>query len=84
MGNHLDLPAAASYGEHLSQITAQRDTHLTYKSTLGGSAFLRTFLYAHSDHGLAVVKVCRPDRIMQPRCCAAQCAPRRAAALPNA
>jgi hypothetical protein len=57
MGNHLDLPATATYGEQHTQITGQRGSQLAYKATLGGSAFLRTFLYTHSEYGSVVVKV---------------------------
>lgn len=57
MGNHLDLPATATYGEQHTQITGYKGSQLSYKSTLGGSSFLRTFQYLHSDHGLVVVKV---------------------------
>jgi hypothetical protein len=57
MGNHLDLPAAASYGEQQTQITGHRGSQFVYKSTLGGSAFLRTFRYLHAEYGAVVVKV---------------------------
>lgn len=57
MGNHLDLPASTTYGEQHTQITGQKGSQLTYRSTLGGSSFLRTFHYVHSHHGLVVVKV---------------------------
>ena len=57
MGNHLDLPATTTYGEQHTQITGQKGGQLTYRSTLGGSSFLRTFHYVHSHHGLVVVKV---------------------------
>jgi hypothetical protein len=60
MGNHLDLPATTTYGEQHTQITGQKGSQLTYRSTLGGSSFLRTFHYVHSHHGLVVVKVSSP------------------------
>jgi hypothetical protein len=57
MGNHLDLPTTATYGEQHTQITGQRGRQFAYKATLGGSGFLRTFLYKHSEYGSVVVKV---------------------------
>lgn len=61
MGNHLDLPATTTYGEQHTQITGQKGSQLEYRSTLGGSSFLRTFHYVHSHHGLVVVKVSSTD-----------------------
>jgi hypothetical protein len=57
MGNHLDLPAAASGSEHYAQIASHKGSQLEYKATLGGSSFLRTFQYMHAEYGLVVVKV---------------------------
>lgn len=52
MGNYLDLPLAT-----LSELQRETAVHLTYKGKLGGSAFLRTLLCLHSEHGTVVVKV---------------------------
>lgn len=57
MGNHLDLPVSATYNEQHTQISGDKNSQLTYRSTLGGSAFLRTFRYQHAEYGLVVVKV---------------------------
>jgi hypothetical protein len=57
MGNHLDLPATATYGEQQTQITGHRGSQFVYKSVLGGSAFLQTFRYVHAEYGSVVVKV---------------------------